>query len=198
MNAQLLVRRLRTTTLVLAITAMVGCKPSPDPCAQGSGEGCPAPRCDGCLVDGRCEPGTRAEACGEGGGACTACGAGDVCSQGQCGLKLDALWQVTPAEAALGGATAEVELITYCPSTHTRGLVTTPQTTLTPTWTGPSCTMTAGELLTQGFDFVVYQGLKKAFSRQRVLPTRSDLETGTITIGPIQQVVKVVYKFQPL
>ncbi len=40
--------------------------------------------CDGCCNAGTCEPGTTALACGLGGAACSACGAGESCQEGTC------------------------------------------------------------------------------------------------------------------
>lgn len=48
----------------------------PDPGCQAT--------CGGCCAGTVCRPGTALGACGEGGAACVACGAGKTCSQQQC------------------------------------------------------------------------------------------------------------------
>jgi hypothetical protein len=44
--------------------------------------------CDGCCNAGTCQPGNTVLACGEAGGACSACGAGQVCDDGACAAPL--------------------------------------------------------------------------------------------------------------
>lgn len=46
--------------------------------------GTPGEDCSGCVAKGRCEPGGSPTACGQGGGVCATCKAGEICSDGAC------------------------------------------------------------------------------------------------------------------
>lgn len=133
--------------------------------------GCTAATCAGCCLNGACQPGNTAAACGKGAAACATCGTNQVCKAEQtCGVDPESTWTLQPTAASIsttipgGGGTWDtmggapdpfVEL--WCPTSAAASTRTpTVQDTFNPTWSSGGCSAKARELLQSGFGVQVW------------------------------------------
>lgn len=134
---------------------------------------CSLANCAGCCLNGTCQPGSTAAACGKNAASCVACTTGQVCKTDQtCGVDPESLWRVQPSAAviaandngvawdALGGA-PDPFVSLYCPAGSAAPTASTPSVadSFMPTWatTVPAhCVMKARDLVSTGVGVAVW------------------------------------------
>ncbi len=130
---------------------------------------CGAATCAGCCQNGACQAGVGNSACGRGGAACVACGAGQVCGAEQrCNVDPNSMWVVQPTEFEVttsnsgatwdvGGGAPDPYASLACPAgAMMRVFTETANDTFRGTWRMGSCRMRASDLLATGFSIGVF------------------------------------------
>ena len=133
---------------------------------------CDPSSCAGCCsVTGECLPGTTAAACGSDGLQCATCGLNRICKTDRtCGVDPNSYWHVRPAYAVIAATDAVGEAwdigsaptdapdavsVLWCPGAAQSTESEEIPDSYGPIWQDGGCTARAGDLLAEGFSFLV-------------------------------------------
>ncbi|OGR13009.1 MAG: hypothetical protein A2341_28120 [Deltaproteobacteria bacterium RIFOXYB12_FULL_58_9] len=172
-------------------------------CATESGDDddCTAANCAGCCLDGTCQPGDTASACGKSAIECAQCGNDQICRVDQtCGVDPDSNWKVQPVAGTIAAdndgvewdvdnSAPDVVVNLNCPPLGGTWDSQTPEVqSYDPTWTTGGCIATASDLLSAGLeiqmfdvDVVVDDPIADMFT---YVVTEDDLTNGSVTLIP--------------
>jgi hypothetical protein len=122
-------------------------------------------------LNGACQPGSTAAACGKQGASCSACQANQICRVDQtCGVDPDSTWLLQPSSASIkstnngaswdgDGSAPDPRVALQCPAGVAGQAFVATNTTAEvsdsyhPTWTTGGCSMKARDLLSSGFTY---------------------------------------------
>lgn len=188
----------------LALCACGSTAPAPGVCS-----GAP---CEGCCLNGVCQPGDTATACGNGGQRCSACDRDQICGAERiCVFDPEGVWLVQPGNATLApnnggnpwdpdGSAPDPFVRAWCPGEQSPTRTPTDPDTLEPSWYSGGCTAFAKDLLANGFSLQVVDDDGDAeevvTNVFQVTVPRNHLLAGGTTLGVTDAMQSLTVRYQ--